>query len=819
MILRLNLPCLFCFSTRVVEAGVVPVIISVLGGYLHEMERSRQQSEARERARKPILLTAPPASALLRHLSPTDLPRPPRPVLSPRTLLEPHARSVHNTPATLAPAPARAAQPTGFAASVANARPSPPRLSITGRRNSMTATLSENLATHLQPTTTQVNRNIHHAQLSARSDGSGTIAPPPVQAAVTPIPIHSSTDSVFRTGSISPSSVSSASSLETSQLIPGRANLVQHHLLRTVTLDTAQSSLASASGSGSEVEMDDSDVIQPTTTTGEDTRADDSDLVEGASATFEAHQSQSQNDVMMDLRESAEPGPSNLSGALGSSSGDSRRRPRRGTIKGNRRASIVQITPSAPPPTALAQLDDPPFSNSTDAGPTPMEGIETSSSSTRNSPHDSPNANSSSYNNHPTPRASSTRLAGPSVGDQQGRTDNLSNTSDVTMAGPSDPSPPVLNNLLDESPLRPALSLPSRPQPNNTEPQNLDGPQLQRIFSDTTETRPPTLFPGRPTAPPMIPITITHPPPNPGTPSSSTAPPTMCYRDEDVLLALQLLAYLSKYPHVRAYFHEPASRATLELTYGSMMEATRALARFVGRYKSDRHERERAKEAILALGGGPSRRSQPSSEGVASTPVPDGTTSPRHLPRPATSPVTRERMSRAEAYELAFSTREPIYTPQPPSDRDTLSTGTVRPHSTYTAPPPVTYYLADHDPGARTAHSSGPPSGPLPSSPQPINPLATNVFSYVERFTHRRPSHDRHTPAIPAEIQYWAGVIMRNACRKDEERGGIRQCANMQCGRWEAFPREFAKCRRCRKAKYCSKACQSKAWQLGHRFW
>jgi hypothetical protein len=39
------------------------------------------------------------------------------------------------------------------------------------------------------------------------------------------------------------------------------------------------------------------------------------------------------------------------------------------------------------------------------------------------------------------------------------------------------------------------------------------------------------------------------------------------------------------------------------------------------------------------------------------------------------------------------------------------------------------------------------------------------------------------------------------------------------CGRWETFPREFAKCRRCRKAKYCGKDCQSTAWSEGHRFW
>ncbi|KAI7861327.1 hypothetical protein BDF14DRAFT_1992052 [Spinellus fusiger] len=85
-----------------------------------------------------------------------------------------------------------------------------------------------------------------------------------------------------------------------------------------------------------------------------------------------------------------------------------------------------------------------------------------------------------------------------------------------------------------------------------------------------------------------------------------------------------------------------------------------------------------------------------------------------------------------------------------------------------------------------------------------------NVFTVVEKFCHR---------LHPSGIQYWAGVIMRNACRKDETRGGIRRCANMHCGTWEQFPREFAKCRRCRKAKYCSKACQSSAWAEGHRWW
>lgn len=94
-----------------------------------------------------------------------------------------------------------------------------------------------------------------------------------------------------------------------------------------------------------------------------------------------------------------------------------------------------------------------------------------------------------------------------------------------------------------------------------------------------------------------------------------------------------------------------------------------------------------------------------------------------------------------------------------------------------------------------------------------------NIFSLVERFTFKPVYGDRTMPKIPNEIQYWAGVIMRNACRKDDASGGVRQCANMSCGRWEQYAREFAKCRRCRKAKYCSKDCQSRAWSEGHRFW
>jgi hypothetical protein len=88
-------------------------------------------------------------------------------------------------------------------------------------------------------------------------------------------------------------------------------------------------------------------------------------------------------------------------------------------------------------------------------------------------------------------------------------------------------------------------------------------------------------------------------------------------------------------------------------------------------------------------------------------------------------------------------------------------------------------------------------------------PNDVNIFPLVEKFTVRYHSTD---------MQYWAGVVMRNLCRKDDLRGGIRQCAFYKCGKWEEFTRQFAKCRRCRRTKYCSKECQKNAWAF-HRHW
>ncbi|PVF98514.1 hypothetical protein CPB86DRAFT_797308 [Serendipita vermifera] len=190
------------------------------------------------------------------------------------------------------------------------------------------------------------------------------------------------------------------------------------------------------------------------------------------------------------------------------------------------------------------------------------------------------------------------------------------------------------------------------------------------------------------------------------------------FRQEDVLRALQLLAYLTKYPHVRQEF-----------------------------YKKRYYEPATLSEAM--------------------------------------APQNAERGS-----------------------TDKSSTGNQRPTLAQVAP--VTAALA---------------AGQIPQVVQSQGPQITTLFSLVERFTFRPSmSHlnlhpSMMIPTIPPEIQSWAAVIMRNACRKDDSQGGIRQCANMTCGKWEKTPREFAKCRRCRKAKYCGKECQSKAWSMGHRYW
>lgn len=182
------------------------------------------------------------------------------------------------------------------------------------------------------------------------------------------------------------------------------------------------------------------------------------------------------------------------------------------------------------------------------------------------------------------------------------------------------------------------------------------------------------------------------------------------YRDEDVLLSLQLLAYLSKYPHVRQAFYKP--RATFH-------PATAQLPTSDGRFAQAGAAGPSNKAGVGAGGFGP----------IA----------------PPSSATAKEPNSFMKAYNSVTGRgKEKEKAVAGPSD-------------------PVV------------------PATPAPATPQRM----TNVFALVERFTFRHSSADMEgpnpPPSLPTEIQYWAGVIMRNACRKDDSRGGIRQCANSTC--------------------------------------
>lgn len=84
-----------------------------------------------------------------------------------------------------------------------------------------------------------------------------------------------------------------------------------------------------------------------------------------------------------------------------------------------------------------------------------------------------------------------------------------------------------------------------------------------------------------------------------------------------------------------------------------------------------------------------------------------------------------------------------------------------------------------------------------------------NLFALVERYTIKSEND--------SNITYWSSVVMRNSCRKHESTG-VRQCANFECGKWEEYPKQFPKCRRCKRTKYCSRECQLKSWEY-HRHW
>ena len=173
------------------------------------------------------------------------------------------------------------------------------------------------------------------------------------------------------------------------------------------------------------------------------------------------------------------------------------------------------------------------------------------------------------------------------------------------------------------------------------------------------------------------------------------------YKDEDVLLSLQLLAYLSKYPHVRQAFYK--QRVSFHPAAANL-PANRA-----------------AQQPVAGPSTATAARTAP--------------------PQPA---------KESHSFFRAFASATARGKEKEKAPAATTSSGTT---------------------GTTTTTST-------------TSPRMTNVFSLVERFTFRPSSSENDLPnpppKLPPEIQYWAGVIMRNACRKDDSRGGIRQCANSE---------------------------------------
>lgn len=181
------------------------------------------------------------------------------------------------------------------------------------------------------------------------------------------------------------------------------------------------------------------------------------------------------------------------------------------------------------------------------------------------------------------------------------------------------------------------------------------------------------------------------------------------YRDEDVLLALQLLAYLSKYPHVRQAFYK---------------------------------QRPSFHPATFQQDGNNSEDWWKNQAGSSSSKQPTTATPAKETN--AFIKVFNSATGRGKEKEKEKATATPSITPASSSSSTVVGSS-----------------------GSQTR--------------------MTNVFSLVERFTYRPSSSELEgpnpPPTLPPEIQYWAGVIMRNACRKDDQQGGIRQCANSE---WSA---------------------------------
>ncbi|KAG6875864.1 hypothetical protein C0993_006992, partial [Termitomyces sp. T159_Od127] len=200
---------------------------------------------------------------------------------------------------------------------------------------------------------------------------------------------------------------------------------------------------------------------------------------------------------------------------------------------------------------------------------------------------------------------------------------------------------------------------------------------------------------------------------------------TSPYREEDVLLALQLLAYLSKYPHVRQAFYKPRTTfhpASVDVVGGAWAQQ-----------QAQQQQQQQQGEAVVGkVRTGKEREGQGQGQGQGQGGF------LRSLGVRKDEAALVKEQARAEMQVQ------------------------VQPQASGSA-------------GTSASASAG----------TAAKPRQTNVFSLVERFTFKPSKSETELlanppPMLSSDIHYWAGVVMRNACRKDESRGGIRQCANSE---------------------------------------